>query len=95
VREEKSPIVFLLHREIRARPQSLPECGRTPAKDYLLGTNRIRLGPAGVLDSGGTTSEEMHDEHHDTDYEQDVNDAGGNVKSEEPEQPENDENCGD
>jgi hypothetical protein len=37
----------------------------------------------------------MHDEHHDTDYEQDVNDAGGNVKGEEPEQPENDENCGD
>ena len=36
----------------------------------------------------------MHDEHHDTDYEQDVNDASGNVKGEEPEQPENDKNYG-
>jgi hypothetical protein len=50
--------------------------------------------PSSVSDSGGTASEEMHDEHHDTDYEQDVNDASGNVKGEEPEQPENDENCG-
>ena len=37
----------------------------------------------------------MKDEHHDTDYEQDVNYARGDVKGEEPKQPENDENCGD
>jgi hypothetical protein len=51
--------------------------------------------PRVFSDSRGTASEEMHDEHHDADYEQDVNDAGGNVKGEEPEQPENDENRGD
>ena len=46
-------------------------------------------------DGGGSAAKEMQDEHHDTDYEQDVDDAGGNVKREESEQPENDENCGD
>jgi hypothetical protein len=42
------------------------------------------------LDGGRTASEKMQDEHHDTDDQEDVNDARGNVKSEEPEQPEND-----
>jgi hypothetical protein len=37
----------------------------------------------------------MQDEHHYADYQQDVNDACGNVKSEEPKQPENDQNRGD
>jgi hypothetical protein len=68
---------------------------QTPASGYPLGTNRRRLCAASVSDSRGAASEEMHDEHHDTDDEQDVNDPGGNVKGEEPEQPKNDENCGD
>jgi hypothetical protein len=46
-------------------------------------------------DGGGSAPEEMQDEHHDTDYQQYVNDASGNVKGKEPKQPENDENCGD
>jgi hypothetical protein len=37
----------------------------------------------------------MQDEHHYADYQQDVNEAGGNVKSEKAEQPENDQNSGD
>ena len=37
----------------------------------------------------------MQDEHHDTDDQKDVDDASGNVKGEEPKQPENDQNCGD
>jgi hypothetical protein len=31
---------------------------------------------------GCSTTEEMKEEHHDTDYEQDVDQPGGNVKSE-------------
>jgi len=37
----------------------------------------------------------MHDEQHQTDDQEDVNEAGGNVKGKEPEQPKNDENGGD
>jgi hypothetical protein len=44
-------------------------------------------------DGGGSTAEEMQDKHHDTDDQQGVNDASKDVKREEPEQPENDENC--
>ena len=46
-------------------------------------------------DGGGSTPQEMQDEHHDTDDQENVNDASGNVKGEEAQQPENDENCGD
>jgi len=34
----------------------------------------------------------MENEYHDTDYEQDVHNTCGNVKSEEPKQPKSDEN---
>jgi hypothetical protein len=37
----------------------------------------------------------MQNEHHDADYQQDVNDACGDVKREEPEQPENNQNQSD
>jgi hypothetical protein len=33
----------------------------------------------------------MQEKHYDTDYQQDVNQAAGNVKSQEPEQPKNDQ----
>ena len=46
-------------------------------------------------DGGGSAAEEMQGEHHDPDDQQDVNDASGNVKREEPEQPENDKKCSD
>jgi hypothetical protein len=34
----------------------------------------------------------MQEEHHDTDYEQDVNETAGNVKGQEPKQPKNNQN---
>jgi len=50
---------------------------------------------ARAVSDGGSTAEEMHDEQHQTDDQQDVNEAGGNMKGKEPKQPKNDENCGD
>ena len=44
---------------------------------------------------GCSASEEVKDEHHDTDDDQDMNNPSGDVKGEESKQPENDENCGD
>jgi hypothetical protein len=37
----------------------------------------------------GSTPKEMQNEHHDADYQQDVNDACGDMEGEKPEQPEN------
>jgi hypothetical protein len=37
----------------------------------------------------------MQNEHHNPDYQQDMNDAAGNVKGKEPKQPENNQNRGD
>jgi hypothetical protein len=34
----------------------------------------------------------MEEEHHYADYQQDVNEAAGNVKSQEPKQPKNNQN---
>jgi hypothetical protein len=46
--------------------------------------------PLRAIGSGrGSTPEEMQHEHHDADYQQDVNDAGGDMEGEKPEQPEN------
>jgi len=39
----------------------------------------------------GSASEEMQEKHHDTDDQQDMNEPAGNVKSQEPKQPKNDE----
>jgi hypothetical protein len=44
---------------------------------------------AGGSDGGCSTPEEMQNEHHDTDYQQNVNDAGGDMEGEKPCQPEN------
>ena len=37
----------------------------------------------------GSTSEEVQEEHHYADYQQDVNEAAGNVKGQETKQPKN------
>jgi hypothetical protein len=37
----------------------------------------------------------MQKEHDYADYQDEVNEAGGNVKGQEPKQPKNNENCGD
>jgi hypothetical protein len=50
----------------------------------------------GLFSNGGcSTPQDMENEHHDTDDQQDVNDAAGNVKGEKSKQPENDENRSD
>jgi hypothetical protein len=44
---------------------------------------------------GRSASEKMQKEHNYADYQHEVNEAGGNVKGQEPKQPKNNENCGD
>lgn len=61
----------------------------------MLDIKRCVRARATCSDGGCSASQEMKHEHHDTDYEQDMNDASGDVKREESKQPENDENCSD
>ena len=47
------------------------------------------------LCAGGTAAQKVEKQHDQADYQDDVNEAGGYVKSEKPQQPKNDQNCGD
>jgi hypothetical protein len=47
------------------------------------------------LCAGGTAAQKVEKQHDQADYQDDVNEAAGHVKSEKPQQPKNDQNCGD
>jgi hypothetical protein len=47
---------------------------------------------ASLLGCGRSTFEEMYEKHHNANYQQDVDEAAGNVKSQESKQPKNDQN---
>ena len=47
------------------------------------------------LCAGGTAAQKVEKQHDQADYQDDVNEAAGYVKSEKPNQPKNDQNCGD
>jgi hypothetical protein len=49
---------------------------------------------AGVLDPCWAASQEMQDKEYQSHNQDNVNKSGGHVKCEEPEQPKNDQNCG-
>jgi hypothetical protein len=55
----------------------------------------IQWTDAFYLRAGGTAAQKVEQQHDQADDENDVNQAAGDVKREKPEQPKNDQNCGD
>ena len=77
----------------RTTREHLPNCTQTPANHCLSMTNR-EGGFVGISlsDCACSTPEEMEQEHHYTDYQQNVDEAAGNVKGQESKQPKNNQN---
>jgi len=55
----------------------------------------VKLRMSSLSDCGRSASEEMQEQHHDPDYQRDVNEAAGYVKSKEPTQPKNNQDRSD
>jgi hypothetical protein len=55
----------------------------------------VKLRMSSPSDCGRSASEEMPEQRHDPDYQHDVNEAAGNVKSKEPTQPKNNQDRSD
>jgi hypothetical protein len=60
---------------------------RTPAKRGLLAPSREHFLDPTLSGCGRSTPEEMQGEHHNTDNQQNVDDAAGNVEGQESKQP--------
>jgi hypothetical protein len=78
----------------QGEPVNLTELHENSHESLLIShKERAFFTSTGISGCDFSASEEMQGQHHYTDYQQDVNQATGNVKGEETKQPKNNQNC--